>query len=312
MSLLDTRTKVPLILLYRDIPSLPDVPRYDIMLSPQFYVSKREELPVKYPFQAKKLAPSILDDLTGEGTFTYEAFKDGESWVFVAYDPSKLAEFLERRGGSIDRVRRIYFAEQARESFVSPVELNDREALALVNNTVTVVPKQLMGETKHFSTFSEDLRPGKHFDLKRAHNSFLDARLAVVLASLLALLGLVYFVEGYRYQNALNKAESQLETLLEANPSLRGAYARESIHKKYMAIDTLQRKIRDRIKDIGHLTGKEARIDALSVDTKGYRMSLSVPTKPKTVASLKALAADGGLEHLKIGSGKLETWGTFQ
>jgi len=41
-------------------------------------------------------------------------------------------------------------------------------------------------------------------------------------------------------------------------------------------------------------------------------MSLSVPTKPKTVASLKALAADGGLEHLKIGSGKLETWGTFQ
>jgi hypothetical protein len=301
-----------LILLYRDIPSLPDASRYDIMLSPQFYVSKREELPVKYSFQAKKLAPSILDDLTGRGTFTYETFKDGNGWIFVAYDSLKLAEFLERRGGSIDQVRRIYFAEQARGGFASPVELNDREALALVNNTVTVVPKQLMGETSHFSTFSADLRPRKHFDLKRTHNSLLDTRLTVVLASLLALLGLVYFAEGYRCQNALNAAENQMETLLEANPSLRGAYARESIHKKFMAIDTLQRKIRNRIKDISHLTDKKTRIDTLSVDTKGYRMSLSVPPKPKTVASLKALAADKGLEHLKIGSGKLESQGTFQ
>ncbi len=310
MSFLDT--KAPLILLYRDIPSLPDAPRYDLMLSPQFYVMKREALPVKYPFQAKKLAPSILDDLTGEGTFTYEAFQEGDNWVFLAYDLPRLADFLERRGGSIDRVRRIYFAEQAKEKFLPPVELNEREVLALVNDTVTVVPRQLISETDGFSVFDESFRPEKHFNFKRSYNSVLDTRMTVVLASLLGLLGVAYVAEGYRYRKALSDADARLETLLEANPSLRGAYAREAIHKKYQAINAEQRAIRDRLKDISHLTGKEVQIDALSVDTKGYRMSLSLPDKPKTVASLKALAADGGLEHLKIGSGKLETWGTFQ
>ncbi len=309
MSFLDT--KAPLILLYRDIPSLPDAPRYDLMLSPQFYVMKREALPVKYPFQAKKLAPSILDDLTGEGTFTYEAFPEGDTWVFLAYDLPRLADFLERRGGSIDRVRRIYFAEQAKEKFLPPVELNEREVLALVNDTVTVVPRQLISETDGFSVFDETFRPEKHFSFKRSYNSVLDTRMTVVLAVLLGLLGVAYVAEGYRYQKALADADARLETLLEANPSLRGAYAREAIHKKYRAINAQQRAIRDRLKDISHLTGKEVQIDALAVDTKGYRMRLSLPDNPKTVASLKALAADGGLEHLKIGSGKLETWGTF-
>jgi hypothetical protein len=291
---------------------MPDVPRYDIMLTPQFYVSKREALPIKYPFQAKKLAPSILDELTGTGSFTYEAFKDGESWVFIAYDQQNLADFLERRGGSIDRVRHVYFAEQAKDKCVPPVDLNEREALTQVNDTVTIVPKNLIENTEHLTVFDESFRPDKHFDLKRTHNSLVDTRLAITLASLFGMLGLAYIAEGYRYQKALGDAETKLETLLEANPSLRGAYARESIHKKYSALDAKQRKIRDRIKDIAHLTGKDTRINALYVDTKGYRITLSVPNDPKTVKSLKELAASGKLEHLKIGTGKLETWGSFQ
>jgi hypothetical protein len=310
LSFLDT--KAPLILLYRDIASIPDAPRYDIMLTPQFYVSKRESLPVKYPFQAKKLAPSILDEIAGEGTCTYEAFKEGDAWVFVGYNLAKLAEFLEMKGGSIDRVRRIYFVEQVRERLVPPLELNDREALALVNDTATIVPKRLMENTSHFSVFSEEFRPEKHFDLKRNYNSFLDTRLSIVLASLLALLGLAYIVDGYRYQKAVGDAETKLESLLEANPSLRGTYARQSIHKKYTAINIAQRNIRDRIKDIAHLTGKDTKINALYVDTKGYRMTLSVPGDTKTVSSLKELAKSGRLEHLKINAGKLETWGAFQ
>ncbi len=312
MNFLDTKAKIPLILLYRGITRLPDSARYDMMLSPQFYVSQREALPVKYAFQAKKLAPSILDDLTGEGTFTYEAFRDQDAWVFVAYDLVRLAEFLENQGSSLDRVRHIYFAEQAKERFGSPVALNDREALALVNDTVTVVPKSLMSRTEHFATFDDGFRPEKHFDFPRAHNSFFDTRLAVAMASMFVLLGMTYIAEGYRYQKALSDANAKLEKLLDAHPTLRGAYARASIHKKYMAINAQQRAMRDRIRDISHLTGKAVRIDALSVDAKGYRMTLSVPTTPKAVSTLKSLAANGGLEHLKIDAGKLETWGAFQ
>jgi len=305
-------TKAPLVLLYRDIGNLPDASRYDVMLTPQFYVLKRESLPVKYPFQAKKLAPSILDDLTGEGSFTHEVFQEGDQWVFVAYDLEALSRFLESRGSSIDRVHRIYFAEQAKEQFATPVALNDREALTLVNDTVTVVPRQLLGDAAKLTQFDETFRPQKSFDLKRNFSSFLDTRLAIALASVLVLLGLAYFADGYRYHKAVLDAENQLDSLLAANPSLRGAYARKAIHTKYMTIDKAQRQIRDRIKDVSRLVGKDAKIKALSLDTKGYRATLEIAPKSQTAASLKTLAESSGLKHVKAGSGTLETWGTFQ
>ena len=310
MNFLDT--KAPLVLLYRDIGNLPDASRYDVMLTPQFYILKRESLPVKYPFQAKKLAPSILDDLTGEGLFTYEVFQEEDQWVFIAYDLQALSTFLESKGSSVDRVHRIYFAEQAKERFATPVALNDREALTLVNDTVTVVPKQLLGDAAKLTQFDEAFRPQKSFDLKRNFSSFLDTRLAMALAAVLVLLGLAYFADGYRCHKAVLDAENKLDTLLAANPSLRGAYARKSIHTKYMTIDKAQRQIRDRIKDVSRLVGKDAKIKALSLDTKGYRVTLEIAPKSQTAASLKTLAESSGLKHVKAASGTLETWGTFQ
>lgn len=307
-----TDKTLPLILVHRHIHALPDAPRYDLMLTPQFYVIKREELPLKYPFQAKKLAPSILEDLTGDGTFTYEVFREDDAWVFLAYDLPELVRFLESRGGSIDRVRHLYFAEQVREKFTSPVSLNEHEVLTLVNDTVTVVPTSLLQTPGTFSPFNETFRPHKHYNVKRSYNSFLDTRTAVALAIPLALLGLTYIAEGYRYHTAIAEAESRIDTLLEANPALGGTYARQSILKKYTAIDTRQRRIRDRIKDLSHLTGRDVRINSLSVDTKGYRATLSVPNTSTAVTSLKKQAASGGLKHLKIANGKLETWGAFQ
>lgn len=305
-------TKAPLLLLYREIEAWPDLPRYDLMLTPQFYVLKREELPLKYTHQAKKLAPSILDELTGEGTFTYEAFQEGESWVFVAYDLKKLSDFLYIKGGSIDRVGNIYFAEQIREKLVPPLALDDREVLTLVNDTATVVPSRLLDDPEQLGTFDETFRPEKSFALKRNHSSYLDTRQALLLAGLLGLLGLLWFAEGYRTHRAIGSAETRLEQLLDANPSLRSSYTREATWKKYSTTNTQQRRIRDRIKAISRLTSKETKLDTLSVDTKGYKAALSVPDNPKTLQSLKTLLRDGHLKNGRFNGGKLETSEVFQ
>jgi len=305
-------TKAPLVLLYRDIEKLPDVSRYDLMLTPQFYILKREDLPVKYAHQAKKLAPSILDGMMGEGSSTYEVFREGDQWAFIAYDLQELSSFLEAKGSSIDRVRRIYFAEQAKKEFATPVALNDREALTLVNHTATIVPRHLMDEKDALASFDETFRPEKSFDIKHNFSSFLDAKLAAALAAVLVLLGLTYFADGYRYRKAVSDAEGNLDTLLAANPSLQGAYARKSIHSKYKTMDTKQRQIRDQIKGVSRLIGKEVKIKNLSFDTKGYRVVLNIPTKATKAASLKTVAESYGLKHVKIASGILDAQGAFK
>jgi len=310
LTLLDT--KAPLLLLYRDLEALPDLPRYDLMLTPQFYVMKRETLPVKYAFQAKKLAPSILDELTGEGIFSYEVFPEEDGWAFVAYDLQTLSDFLYIKGGSIDRVGHIYFAEQIREHLTSPLSLNDREALALVNDTATVVPKRLLGDTETLGIFDEAFRPEKAFALKRNHGSYLGTRQTILLAVLLGILGVGYFAEGYRYRRAISAEEAKLDTLLAANPSLSSSYTRESTYKKYSTTNTQQRRIRDRIKAVSRLTSKESKLDSLTVDAKGYQAALTVPNKPKTLQSLKAILRSNHLNNAKFSGNKLEISERFQ
>ena len=39
----------------------------NVMLTPQFYTLKKEALPVKYLYQAKRIAPSLFDGLLEEG-----------------------------------------------------------------------------------------------------------------------------------------------------------------------------------------------------------------------------------------------------
>ena len=39
----------------------------NVMLTPQFYTLKKEELPVKYLYQAKRIAPSLFDGLLEAG-----------------------------------------------------------------------------------------------------------------------------------------------------------------------------------------------------------------------------------------------------
>ncbi len=310
MSFLDTKS--PLILLHRDLEMLPDIPRYDLMLSPQFYVLKREELPIKYAFQAKKLAPSILDELACDSTLTYEVFRDGDFWVFVGYDQQKLAEFLDTKGGSIDKVGQIYFAEQAKENFENPIELNEKEVLAVVNDTVTVVPKQLLGEGEELVGFDDSFRPDKSFRVQRNYSSVITTSQAATLAVLLAILAIAYFAEGYRYHRALIAADDKLENLLDDNPSLRGAYARESIHKKYLALDKEQRAIRERLKAVSRMTGKKIKIDSLMINKNGYKVTLDIPEDPKVVKSLRTIAKDANFGKLNIKGSKLESEGSFQ
>jgi len=66
------------------MPPVTREKRYDLMLTPQFYIFKKEPLPVTYQYQAAKLAPSILDELTGSGTYGYAAIKEDDGWALIA------------------------------------------------------------------------------------------------------------------------------------------------------------------------------------------------------------------------------------
>jgi len=91
---------------------MPDVTlreTVNVMVTPQFYTLKKEALPVKYAYQAKKIAPSLFDGLLEEdGNYEYMVSKEEEDWVFIAYDIKKITDFLALKGIKTNSKRKGY------------------------------------------------------------------------------------------------------------------------------------------------------------------------------------------------------------
>ncbi|GEM_PF-2840562 len=91
----------------------PDEKRFDLILSPAHYWFKREKLPVKYSFQAKKYAPALFDGYLPEGEYSYQAIKgeDGLFYMF-AYSDRMILQELNRIGVKPSNVGKLFFADE--------------------------------------------------------------------------------------------------------------------------------------------------------------------------------------------------------
>jgi len=291
-----------LLLVHRQMPEVSRKKNYDLMLTPQFYIFKKEDLPVKYQFQATKLAPSILDDLLGDGEYSYAAIKEDDGWVFVAYDMPKIEEFLKTKGLNENNINKIYFAQQAKQSFEFPIEIDDQNAITTINDTVTILPKSVIG-TDEFAMFTNKFRPSQGFSSVSSRSTIVSQKHAWTISAILVALAGTYFAEGVRYQSALSDLDMQIEQSNSQYPSLSGKsnMILDSLYDRDIKIDKEQRHMRDVLKQISLFANKDTKLDILRLNTKGYAASFT-PGK-QTLAELKKSAKERGLKVKDIKSG---------
>ena len=252
----------------------------DIMLSPVLYTLKREPLEIKYQYQAKKVAPSVLDELLDDEEYKYSAFKDDEGWVFIAYSPAHITQLLEQVGIEASRVENIYFAQQSAAMFENPIAVDSTMALGVVNDIVTVMPKALYGE-RRFLSFDESFRPSSggvslHVESKRSAIAKKDA---IILASIFTLLGTIFLVEGVGYSVAKSNQSASVDLLLEDHPSLQSKYSRESIAKKYQKRDKQERKKREFLKEISSVVRYGGKVKEIAIEGTKFKAKLEVNNK---------------------------------
>jgi len=141
LSLINNRPE--LILLYKSMPKPKKAFEYDIMLTPQFYIMKEERLPVKYTFQARKLAHSILDDLLDsnkEYEFVVQKMPNNK-WRFFAYVPQDIELFLKKFDIEPHQINRVYFSDQIANILAKvPISLDEENALVLLDSQATIFP----------------------------------------------------------------------------------------------------------------------------------------------------------------------------
>ena len=263
-----------LILVHTHMKTVSAVPidGVNIMVTPQFYTIKREELPVKYAYQAKRIAPSLFDGLVENlQDQKYFVTKENETWIFIAYDENKIKIFLESKGITSLQVSKMYFVEQALDAFTAPMLLGESEALVNLNGTMTIVPQLALNPDEKSIRINRNFSPKKGVSFEGRGKSMVSTNEAYTLAAIFMLFAMIYFVEGSRYDGDSEAQKKETQQLLEAYPSLESSYTRESILNKYQTIDTKERKKRDVIKSLSHMIFKGSTLTTLLVDDKKFQ-----------------------------------------
>ena len=279
-----------LILAYYDMPKSFGNEAVNVMLTPQFYTLKREELPVKYPFQAKKVAPSLFEGLIDkEGTYRYFVNKKGDEWEFIAYDPDKIKAFLEDRGIAPQRINKLFFAQQAAERLVKPILLGKDQALVNLNGIATVIPRAAIESDRFCMQVDDTLTPSKGVAFGGKEGSFISREQAISLAAILLLFAVMFLYEGMQYGKSAVDYQPKIDKIIKQHPTLQSKYARQSIVKKYTQVDTTERRKRDLIKTLSKMIFKGVALSTLYVDDQKVSAVFNVQNENE-IDKLKALA----------------------
>lgn len=277
-------------LLHKEMPSFSGKSEIDVMLTPQLYTIKREVLPVKYHYQAKKLAPSILENLLESGReYDYFVFKDNSSWSFIAYEPSAVSALMESKGILPEQVGKLYFVQQARSNFQQPVALGEQEALVSVGETVVVVPKSIVEEKTEYQDFQHVKTPRNGVSFGAGIRSFITRKEMMLVTAILTFFTLMFIAEGVRYAQATNNIREGIDEMLAEYPSLQSSYARENIAKKYQRIDREERHKREVLKSLSRMVLPGVDVVGLSLDQKHFSTQLKYPDE-KSALRIKGLA----------------------
>ncbi len=284
----------------------------NIMLTPQFYTLKKETLPVKYLYQAKRIAPSLFDGFLEDwNDYEYLVFKEENNWVFIAYNMGQINSLLLSKGIKPEQVSKIYFAEQVRNSFTGPVLLGDKEALVVLDNAVVIIPQTALQEETAVLEFDDSFTPKTGITLKGVHSALLSSSQAVVLASLFTFFAGMFLVEGWRYGSESKAGAEEMQELLEAYPSLQSKMQRENIATKYKSIDIRERKKREVMKSLAGLIFKGVTLTSFSLTEKSYKVHFSC-NDVKVAKRLKELAKKEKFNTSKVtGSDDLLIEGTL-
>ena len=240
----------------------------DVVLTPQFYTFLKEALEIKFAYQAKNIAPAFFDDyLSLEVEHQYHVYKHGGEWYFFAYSIDEITLFLEEKGLSSSQIGKIYFAQELEKRLIEPIKLGDTMAMKTVDNTVTLLPQQLVAKSVEYQLLNLEKESFKHsVTIGGSYDSFIPLKETVFLTTLLLLLGASFLFEGSRGRDSIGGLEMSRTELLEQYPKLSSSFQRDSAFQKYEKIDKEERAKREVLMQISKMISPKNRLKSLVLD----------------------------------------------
>ena len=263
----------------------------DIVLTPQFYTFLREDLEIKFAYQAKNIAHAFFDDyLTLELEHQYHVYKHGDEWYFFAYSVDEITSFLEEKGLHSSQIGKIYFAQELEESLLEPVKLGSRVAMQTIDGTVTLLPQRLVATDMEYQPLNLERERFKHgIAISSSYDSLVPFKETAILTTLLLFLGGFFLFEGHRGRATIENIQLTKDELLEEHPKLSYSLRRNSELKKYEKIDRVERVKRETLMQISKMMANKNRLKSLVLTEKDIVATITTRSKQE-INKIKSLA----------------------
>ena len=254
--------------IHRDMKPVTLLNSVEIILTPQFYTFIRENLDIRFAYQAKQIAQSLFDDyLDSNKEYQYHVYKCQDDWCFFAYDIKEIEDFLKSVGIEKHRVSKIYFAQQLSQELKKPIKLSEKNALLTIDDTVTLIPTKLMDSNTEYSSLElKEHKFNSSVSMGASLDSFISLKETIILSSLFLILGGIFIVEGNRIKSSISTNEELRTKLFNQYPKYHSAMLRQSVLDKYQPIDKRERKKRESIKEISKLLSANSQLEQLTLD----------------------------------------------
>jgi len=305
LSLIFSGSSRSLLLIHDDMELISSSENIDIMVPPQLYTMRRQYIDIKYHYQAKKIASSILESYLAEDIeYEYFVYRDGEDWVFIAYSTLEIDEFLAKQNIAVEQISKLYFTQQASDKFLSPVSLNHSEALLTIDGVVTVVPKNLLDRSVRYQLFDDSFRPKSGISYGVGVGSILEKKEAWGLATIFVLFALIFLAEGIRYNSVVTDIKMEISMLFDDYPALQSRYTRENVIKKYKKIDREERRKREILKEFSRMILPSVEVEHLVVDKASVVVTFRTPDKA-TLLKIESIARAKKYKTKRVGRDNL-------
>ena len=282
LSLMDNNNRL---FIHKDMKPVTLLNSVEIILTPQFYTFIRENLDIRFAYQAKQIAESLFDDyLVNSKEYQYHVYKCQNSWCFFAYNINEIEDFLKSVGIEKHRVSKIYFAQQLSQELKKPIKLSQKNALLTIDNTVTIVPTKLIDSNIEYNNL--DLKAQKFnssVSMGASLDSFVSLKETIMLGSLFFILGSIFIIEGNRIKSSVSTNEEVITKLFNQHPKYRSSMLRESILNKYQPIDKKERKKRESLKEISKLLSAKSQLEQLTIDKN--QITANIKTANSNIAN---------------------------
>ncbi|CAA6813598.1 MAG: Unknown protein [uncultured Sulfurovum sp.] len=247
----------------------------EIILTPQFYTFIREELDIKFGYQAKQIAAALFDDYIDSSIeHQYHVTKCDDAWCFYAYNIEEIEIFLKSIGIEKHRVSKIYFAQALSKELEEPVQLCEKNALQTIEGIVTLLPTRLMDTNVYFKPLNLSELKLTGVSMGASHSSLISLKETIILSSLFFVLGVLFIVEGSRVNASINDDNQKLTELLDENPNYGSTMLRENILQKYQPIDQQERAKRENIKHISKVLSAKSELSSLKIEKSTIKANI--------------------------------------